>query len=209
MRSSSRSLRIGTAAAALLGVATFAPAAFAQTGTQSSAPTVATRTNGAYVFGDIGLSWLRDAPTGGVTYDYDTGYAIAFGGGWGFGNGFRVEGEYAHRGNDVGNANGDTSADSLMANVYYDVSTGTRFTPYVGVGTGFARVDFSDVGNRINDSDLVWAYQAIGGLTYQIADQWKLDANYRYFGTETPNVGGVNSHYRDHAVLIGARYEFK
>ena len=200
MRSWSSSLPIAAVAAVLL-----APAAFAQ----SSAPAVATTTNGLYAFGDVGMSWLRDADTGGTTYQSDTGLAIAFGAGWGFGNGFRAEAEFSHRGNDVSNAHGDISADSMMANVYYDIGTGTRFTPYVGVGTGFSRVDFNDVGNRINDSDLVWAYQAIGGLTYQIADQWKLDANYRYFGTETPDVGGVQSHYRDHALLIGARYEFK
>lgn len=217
------------AAAALLGSTVLASPVFAQTAPASgpantqtaaarSAPTSASVTTGAYVFGDIGPNWLRDAHSHGVntTYSYDTGWVGVIGGGWGFGNGFRVEGELGHRGSDVSNTSGSTSANSLMGNVYYDFSTGTRFTPYVGVGTGVAHIRFHNVGapgTSINDDDTVWAYQGIAGLTYQLSDHWKADANYRYFGTERPELTAdngtpVTSHYRDHAFLLGVRYEF-
>lgn len=34
-----------------------------------------------------------------------------------------------------------TSVNSAMLNVYYDIDTGTKFTPYVGAGLGYARVE--------------------------------------------------------------------
>lgn len=210
-----QSLRLSAAALALAAGPLFASHAFAQTAAQ---PAAATPTQGAYVFGDIGPNWLRDAHTRGVntTYSYDTGPALVLGGGWGFGNGFRLEGELGHRSNDVSNTVGSARATSLMANVLYDFNTGTRFTPYVGVGTGVADIRFHDVGapgTSINDSDTEWAYQGILGLTYQLSDHWKADANYRYFGTERPDFTAANgtsaeSHYRDNAVLVGVRYEF-
>lgn len=209
-----QSLRLGTAALALLAGTSLAPCAFAQTATQ---PAAATLTTGAYVFGDVGPNWLRDAHTSGVntTYSYDTGPAVVLGAGWGFGNGIRVEGELGHRGNDVDNTVGHTSATSVMANALYDFDTGTRFTPYVGVGTGFAHIRFHDVGapgTSIDGGDTEWAYQGILGLTYQLSDRWKADANYRYFGTERPDFTAANgtsaeSHYRDNAILVGVRYE--
>lgn len=206
------------AVAALLGGTALAPAAFAQPAPTTPSAVAATATRGAYVFGDIGANWLRDAHTRGVntTYSYDTGWVGLVGGGWGFGNGFRVEGELGHRGSSVSNTTGDVDANSVMGNVLYDIATGTRITPYVGVGTGFADVHFHNVGapgTSISDSDVVWAYQGIAGLTYQLDRHWKLDANYRYFGTERPEFTAANgasatSHYRDHALLVGVRYEF-
>jgi OmpA-OmpF porin, OOP family len=213
MQTLRRSFQLGAAAVALLGAALAAPGAFAQ------AP-AATMTKGAYVFGDIGANWLRDAHTNGVntTYSYDTGWAGVAGGGWGFGNGIRLEGELGHRGSDVSNTGGDATATTFMANALYDFDTGTPFTPYVGVGTGLAHVRFHNVGvpgtsNSINDDDNVWAYQGIVGGTYQLRDHWKIDANYRYLGTERPDFTAANdtsaeSHYRDHALLVGVRYEF-
>lgn len=217
------------AIAALVGSTVLAFPAFAQTApatgpadAQSAAapppPVSATVTTGAYVFGDIGANWLRDAHSRGVntTYSYDTGWVGLVGGGWGFGNGIRVEGELGHRGSDVSNTSGSTSANSLMGNVYYDFATGTPITPYVGVGTGVAHVRFHNVGapgTSIDDGDTVWAYQGIAGLTYQLSNHWKADANYRYFGTERPDLTAANgtpvtTHYRDHALLLGIRYEF-
>ncbi len=213
MQTLRQSLRLGAGAAALIGTVLLAPGVFAQS-------TPAKMTKGAYVFGDIGANWLRDAPSSGVntTYNYDAGWAGVAGAGWGFGNGFRVEGEVGHRDSDVSNADGDTSATSLMANALYDFDTGTPFTPYAGVGTGAARVKFHRVGvpgssNSIDDADTVWAYQGILGGTYQLEGNWKIDANYRYLGTEKPdltaaNGAAVSTHYRDHAVLVGLRYEF-
>lgn len=225
-----RPVRVAAALAALLGSSFLVPAAFAQTdpatqapsepqlGQATQAPPTTTLTRGAYVFGDIGANWLRDAHARGVntTFSYDTGWAGVVGGGWGFGNGIRVEGELGRRHSEASNSTGGTSATSVMINALYDFETRTPFTPYVGVGTGFADINFDNVraaGTRIDDNDVRWAYQAIAGTTYQLSNHWKLDANYRYFGTDRPELTAdngttVRTHYRDHALLIGARYEF-
>ncbi len=53
-----------------------------------------------------------------------------------------------------------TSVYSAMLNVYYDIETGTEFTPYVGAGLGYARVEskasLSDngVGKKLGDNNL-------------------------------------------------------
>lgn len=39
------------------------------------------------------------------------------------------------------NATTETSVYSAMLNVYYDIETGTKFTPYIGAGLGYARVE--------------------------------------------------------------------
>lgn len=218
MQSVRRRLHVSAALAALLGPAGLAPAALAQTPPAPQPAPVTTVTRGAYVFGDIGANWLRDAHSRGTTttYSYDTGWAGVVGGGWGFGNGIRVEGELGHRDSNASNSTGGTDATSFMVNALYDFNTRTPFTPYVGVGTGFADIHFDNVRtptSRIDDSDVRWAYQAIAGTTYQLNNHWKLDANYRYFGTERPELTAddgttVRSHYRDHALLLGVRYEF-
>jgi opacity protein-like surface antigen len=178
---------------------------------------------GYYVTGGAGLNFLEDAATPSTTYQYDTGGMGLGAFGYQFGNGFRVEGELAYRASGVsgttnGGASGEASAASLMANAFYDIRTSTKFTPYVGAGIGGAVVTFDNVtipgsSNRIDDSDLAIAYQAMAGVAYQLEGNLKLDVGYRYFATESPRFQSANgteigSHYHDHAAVISLRYEF-
>jgi OOP family OmpA-OmpF porin len=178
---------------------------------------------GYYVTGGAGLNFLEDADTAGTSYEYDAG-GLGLGAlGYKFGNGFRLEGELAYRASGVsgtqrGGASGEANAASLMANAFYDLNTGTKFTPYIGAGLGGALVTFDNVtipggANRIDDSDLALAYQAMAGVGYQLDRNLKLDLGYRYFATETPRFqtvsgGEVGSHYHDHAAVVSLRYEF-
>lgn len=78
---------------------------------------------------------------------------------------------------------------SNMLNGYVDFDTGTKLTPYVGAGlgtvtynlggTGIGRSDI-DSENAFNDSDV--GYQGMAGLSYDLADNWSLSAEYRYAG---------------------------
>ena len=77
----------------------------------------------------------------GTEADFDTGFAVKAAIGNALDSGLRFEAEVAYRENDadsVGGSGGggDVSAWSLMGNAIYDIKTGGRLTPYIGVGAG-------------------------------------------------------------------------
>jgi OmpA-OmpF porin, OOP family len=191
-----------------------------------ASPADAQQTNGLYIAGGAGLNWLRDAETrvnGAGTGDTesDLGWAGIGAVGWGFGNGFRIEGELGYRENEVdrltnSSASGDISSWSVLGNVLYDFNTGTKFTPYIGAGLGIARVmlDARAGGTTVDDSDSVVAFQGIGGVAYALTDMLKLDLSYRYLGTTDPNFhvrstnASMDTEYQNHTLLLSLRYEF-
>ena len=74
---------------------------------------------------------------------------------------------------------------TLFANVYYDINTGTKFTPYVGagIGAGFIRAKGYYYDNRyITDSKTVtnFAWNIGLGLGYEITKNVALDIGYRF-----------------------------
>ncbi len=73
---------------------------------------------------------------------------------------------------------------SVMLNAYYDIDTGTKFTPYVGAGLGMARLKVKHTGD---DSDENWskssnefAWQLGAGVSYAATDNVSVDLGYRY-----------------------------
>jgi len=86
----------------------------------------------------------------------------------------------------VADGQGDISGAYFFANAYYDIATGTAFTPYVGAGIGVGMIDVdyppSDV-TIINDDASAFAYQIMLGGAYAVSDQASLFAGYRYRGT--------------------------
>jgi opacity protein-like surface antigen len=108
---------------------------------------VAEPVDGLYVAADIAANEVQDTTyvlTGALTprhpTTFDVGYAgsLRLGYGW---QGPRVEVEAGHRSNEVndfgpagntGPGAGTISATTLMFNGYYDIDTGSRFTPFVG-----------------------------------------------------------------------------
>jgi OOP family OmpA-OmpF porin len=208
-------IRTGLIAAALLCSAS--TAAFAQ------------QTSGLYLGLGAGANFARDADISGAGINteasYDTGWAGIGSVGYGFGNGLRLELEVGYRDNDVDSLSGQTGGGgstnvwSGMLNLLYDIPTGTAFTPYLGVGGGYARVKADGIapvaaGNvTVDDSDNVFAYQGIVGVAYGITPNLKVALDYRYFGTQDPEFGAsngtsVDSEYSTHTVLIGLRWEF-
>ncbi len=157
--------------------------------------------------------------------DTDTGYAVIPSIGYRFGNGLRSEIELGYRKNDVDGVSGSTSgsgeikARSAMLNLLYDVNMNGRVSPYIGGGIGYAKVRYDGVqpvgipGIGVNDSDRVFAYQGIAGLSYAVSNAVELAAEYRYFATQDPDMrtsGGtsVETEYKSHAALVGLRYNF-
>jgi len=116
---------------------------------------------------------------------------------------------------------------TLFVNVYYDINTGTRFTPYVGagMGAGFIRTkgwanwrggDITNTGSR-TETNFAWN---IGmGLGYEITKNIALDVGYRFadLGKVQTNLfdwgggdwwGMETKRIYQHQFSMGARFTF-
>ena len=183
-------------------------------------------TNGWYVGAEAGVNIAPDenvkTTAGKFKYSTDLGYTALGQAGYGFGP-VRVEGELGWRSNGIDKFNavsGSGSADvgSLMANIYYDFNTGTPWTPFIGVGLGGAEVMADKIrnatGTYAKGNDLVFAYQGIAGVSYDVSQNLAIKADYRYFRTteasiKDPLLGGKSKFtYDSHAFLVGFTYKF-
>ncbi len=194
-----------------------------------------------YFSGNLGVSLLSDSDinrpgafafTGEVTYD--PGFRVGGALGYDFGS-FRAEGEIAYRSNDTdegaifgvccGPVDGDVSALSFMANGYYDFHMASSpLVPYLGLGVGFANVTADITAPTISslalidDSDIVFAYQFMAGVGYNINPTTTLTVDYRYFATSDPEfpsgpafipgLSDIESEYSNHSFNIGVRVAF-
>lgn len=184
---------------------------------------------GVYVGGQIDMSYQRDADStvSGVTNEinHGNGWGISGEAGYSWGNGLRLGGELVYRDAEVDSVSGTNSGagggaihnKAVMANVYYDLDTGTRFTPYVGVGVGGSLVDADTVrtinGTTIDDSSFELAYQGILGTSVDLDGSWDFTVDYRYFAT--PDVkfktvsGDAETENSSHNLMMGLRYVFE
>ncbi len=192
--------------------------------------------NGFYVGGNAGLivprdSTFKDSGSGDTNVSYHPGFSIGALGGYKFVNNIRVEGEIGYKNAMTDDAkqsdnpsrkyDSRVSATDLMANAFYDIKTPytAGFTPYLGGGIGLAVLMTSDgtvngTGRTIDRSnDTVFAYQAGGGVAYDITKNVTLDLGYRYFGTTEgtlkTSVGTTEKvDFSNHNVILGVRYNF-
>ena len=83
----------------------------------------------------------------------------------------------------------DIQSNSVMLNGYYDMSTGTKFTPFVMVGVGFSKNKIASwskedsYGDRFgweNGDTTKFAYSIGAGFSYQFTDNLNFDIAYRY-----------------------------
>lgn len=113
----------------------------------------------------------------------------------------------------------------LLLNAYYDIRTGTPFTPYIGGGLGFTvnalsrHIAANDAGTAITASgstnDVQFAGAAMVGVNWEWSTFTSLDVNYRFLhmggsGTNV-TVNGVNSSVEvdsinEHQIRAGFRF---
>ena len=134
-----------------------------------------------------------------------------------------------------GVANGATSIlkadiETYMFNLYYDIDTGTKLTPYVGAGIGLAHIDAKSSYDHpgaaysyVNESDTKFAWQLSAGAAYALTDNLAVDLGYRY--TDLGSIKGnsdfmdaqtgavaaplnMKADFESHEVMLGARYTF-
>jgi len=195
---------------------------------------------GFYANASAGATWVKDALeyTDGNTKikgKMDTGYGLLMALGHDFGL-IRLEAELSHFSSDIDSVSiaankyttsGEISSTSLMLNGYLELENETPFTPYIGGGVGYARVKVAgkaamgglfNTTIRWNDTDNVFAYQGITGITYALNDNFLFDLSYRYFVTEDFSVTGTSNwgfsetgkiNYKSQSVMAGIRWYFK
>ncbi len=179
--------------------------------------------------GGLGFETDSDATVAGVTnrLEFDPGFTLSGSAGYGFENQLRPEFEISYRKNKVskvtgtgaGAKSGHYDAIGFLGNLFYDFDTHTGLTPYLGAGAGVALVQAENAGTIVGGTTLdsqetTFAYQAIGGLAYEITERLDITADYRYFATLEPEFStktGLSSSdatYGNHTFMMGLRYIF-
>ena len=201
---------------------------------------------GWYFSGFGGVNWLRDTVFDiddsingivSVENEYDSGFVAGGAVGYDMGDlmgpvGLRLEAEFSYRSNDVdshsvnggaanelGAALGSTNVYAGMANMLFDLDTGTPISLYAGGGIGAADVAFNGhgvdgVGVVVDHDDTVFAWQLIAGVGYEIMPGLVADLQFRYFradgvsltSEETFGSVSASTDYESHSAMIGFRW---
>jgi len=177
-----------------------------------------------------------------ATVDYDAGWDVDATIGYDFGA-FRAEAEVGYRQANINGytstlttpvlnaanqtiqlapgtynyAGGTSSALSFMVNGMLDFGDDDVLSGFVGGGVGVARVD-TNLGlntrqDLIDDSDTVFAWQAIAGVRAPLTDNIDVTLKYRFFNADNVrmvDVSGRNfdSRFRSHSILGGITFNF-
>ena len=185
---------------------------------------------------------LKREPTneeaGKTNWDFDLGFGADGALGYDFGS-FRVDAEFTyltaksvfdvHKTNR--RENNVTADDTLTvlaatANAWYDLDTGTAWSPYIGIGVGAANVDVK-LATSENQGDEYFtgngwgfAYQAGVGVALEVLTGFSLVGGYQFFGTLATEVkhtaadtkpaeaGTVSPTLMAHGVHLGMRFLF-
>ncbi|MEP0520093.1 MAG: outer membrane beta-barrel protein [Hyphomicrobiales bacterium] len=176
--------------------------------------------------------------------DYDHSWLIGVGVGYQFNHYFRMDltwdytATWDFEGNTIclgGGGCGSTYNDeyssfsmhTVLANAYLDWENSSSWTPYIGAGLGFAYINAGrHYANNADGSyaafgengNFNFAAAAMAGVSYEVSQNFSLDASYRYLWvgdvesgeSETSGLTGkVTYHDVDfHQVRVGGRYTF-
>lgn len=105
---------------------------------------------------------------------------------------------------------------NLLGNLWYDIETGSGFTPYVGggLGVGYTELTSDNSDTEIHATGLV--YQLGAGVQVAMTDSFALDLGYRYKVMPDADVGGdfvspgtdITLDATSHVVQAGLTYTF-
>lgn len=159
---------------------------------------------------------MRDDFGDSADIDYASGYMFSTAVGAALGTGLRVEAELALRGNEIDTVSyggstyegaGDATIFTTMMNLYYDLPTGTSFTPYFGggLGLGIATIDGDYSGSSSSTS---MAYQAGFGARFDLTRAAALDVGYRFFGLTKSDYDDIDGDYQSHNLQFGIMFRY-
>lgn len=149
---------------------------------------------------------------------------LSLGGGVGYRmDSFRAEGDlgYIHT-SQKGDSAEKLNIFTYMVNGFYDISTGSAFTPYVGAGIGGAtlRSSFDAAGVSDSSSYTQFAYDGQLGVAYKLNAKMAITAGYTYLGTvpsdpkvlDDANAGSADTDLKTHLganlLNVGFTYSF-
>ena len=168
-----------------------------------------------------------------ASWDFDLGFGVDAALGYDFGV-FRADVEFAYlsakalfdvdkddrRGTDE-EADDTLSVLAATANAWYDLDTGTAWTPYIGIGVGGTNVSVqlahdTDEDPYFDGTGWGFAYQAGVGVAFEVLTGFSLTAGYQFFGTletEITHDGDDTDHtvsptLMAHGVQLGMRFLF-
>lgn len=169
-------------------------------------------------------------PAFGGELDLDNDWMADVGIGYGFSNGFRLEGEVAHRYNSIEGGptvqnGGNTQVYTALINGIIDLNQGGAVQPYFGAGIGIGRVQADAADGPANnkavtaffdDSDTGVAWQGLLGIGFKATEQLTFDIGYRYLFIPNLEFAGRNGatarsyegDYKHQAVTAGLRWQF-
>lgn len=202
----------------------------------------ATAENGFYLKGGVGLNNIKTTKFSNHDFEgkvklSDSFPLIEAGIGYKFDNGIRIEKiidyYFLFRTSEISkNLNQDifkistkTKADSLMFNIYKDIVTIGKFTPFVGGGIGIAYLKESASGYAISQDDNVnypleviskkryhFAYKLTVGSDINLSDTITGEISYNYFNlgnNKRKIIGGIrnigNRSYEVHNITLGLK----
>lgn len=171
------------------------------------------------------------------TADFDTGWLAGLVAGYSFENGFRPEVALTHRRDslkrvrvstpspyateiDTSDVSGNDMTDTVLFNLWYEFTLFGRVRPYLGGGVGGARFDVHDTryGSQQLRSDFttVVAWQAGGGLVYDLGEHLTASLDYRFLQTHRGDFNLLDDvynaylrmSYRASSFQLGLRYSF-
>jgi opacity protein-like surface antigen len=149
----------------------------------------------------------------GLTDHFDTGWGIDGRLGRHVGRIFRTELElgYEEANTDVVGMKGKVSNFDIMANGILDIPTESSFMPYLGLGVGGTRVE-ADVTAppvpRFDDAEWAFAYQALGGVDWQLNPHTTLGARYRYLDAQPVHLAGFKTDHNSGLASLGLKFTY-
>ncbi len=120
----------------------------------------------------------------------------------------------------AGNYSIQTKIQTVFANFYYDLDTGTSVTPYFGFGLGYARINEKasvsvpsvQYAANAKGSEDNFAYNIGAGVSVNLTYNMDVEVGYRYtdYGQIKNRTSGdyAKRSYDSHEVLLGLRYTF-
>ena len=204
---------------------------------QPPAPSFSATTSNWYLRGDLAYRFNavnRALATGTAVAPDDNTLDGSFGGGFGFG--FKVDSlradltfDYApaagYRGTAAsgGMASAKVQSSTALFNLYYDIGTWNRITPYIGAGAGFGYVRTSDYQSTLSPQATTpetfgrvnFAWGLMTGASYALTNDLLVDVGYRYLGVGDAETGGnaasglVLKKIAAHEIRAGVRWMFQ
>ena len=173
-----------------------------------------------------------------TNWDFDLGFGADGALGYDFGS-FRADAEFTYltaksvfdvhktdRREDNATADDTLTVLAATANAWYDLDTGTAWSPYIGIGVGAANVQVKlATGEKTTDEYFTgngwgFAYQAGVGVALEVLTGFSLVGGYQFFGTLATEVkhtdvdtkpadaGTVSPTLMAHGVHLGMRFLF-